>query len=380
MRFSDRYMKNNNKIKYLLVTDIPAPWREKVYENVHKHFGDAFHVVYCNYNEKRRLWEFPPGNHPKTFLKTITITSSGLKENYLNFGIIPFMLKHRPKIVVCFSLVPTIFITFALAKLIRAKLIVFADTWLGRDTDISQLQKWARKLAYGIVPDAYLGASMQTLNMYRFYNKKVDDQSLFISSLCADNDYFNKSLEGQTTDKKYDIMFSGRIVDLKNPKFFAEVATRVKEKLGRCSVLIIGEGDEQLKADMFRTFQDRGIDYDFPGFVKHSELPKYYSQSRLLLLPTSGDCWGVVINEAMITGVPIITTNMTAAAGELVLDGINGYVLPLDADLWANNIVSFLTDNEKLQQFSKAAKETVMNFNFEKAAAGIIQAIEYLER
>ena len=71
-------------MKYLLITDIPAPWREKVYENVYKKFGDEFQVVYCNYNEKRRLWKFPLGNHPKTFLKGITISMKGIKENYIN--------------------------------------------------------------------------------------------------------------------------------------------------------------------------------------------------------------------------------------------------------------------------------------------------------
>lgn len=373
-------MASNKKIKYLLVTDIPAPWREKVYEKVYKYFGDAFHVVYCNNNEKRRLWEFPFGKHPKTFLKTITITSDKLKENYLNFGIIPFLLKYRPKIVVCFSLVPTIFITFILSKLIGAKIIVFADTWLGRDTGISWLQKLARKIAYGIVPDAYLGASIQTLNMYRFYNRCVDDNSLFISSLCADNDYFKEYLEGKTIQKKYDIMFSGRIVNLKNPKFFAEVATKVKEKLGRCSVLIMGEGDAQLKDELLNKLKERGIAYDFPGFIKHRDLPEYYSQSKILLLPTSGDCWGVVINEAMISGVPVITTYMTAAAGELLLDGVNGYVLPLDVEQWTEKIVLLLTNDEKLQLFSSAARQKVTEFNFDKAASGIINAIEYVEK
>jgi glycosyltransferase involved in cell wall biosynthesis len=373
-------MANNNNIKYLLVTDIPAPWREKVYENVYKKLDPEFHVVYCNSNEKRRLWNFPLGNHPKTFLKGITISTENTKENYINWGIIPLMLRSRPEIVVCFSLNPTIFIVFAVAKLLKAKIIVFADTWLGRDTGLSLLQTWARKLAYGIIPDAYLGASRQTLNLYRYYNKNVEDERLFISNLCADNDYFMNKLMGMDIQKKYDIMFSGRIVDLKNPLFFAEVAARVKEKLGRCKVLIIGDGDEKLKKRIFQIFEEHGVDYDFPGFIKHSDLPEYYSKSRILLLPTSGDCWGVVINEAMISGVPVITTNMTAAAGELVLDGINGYVLPLDVDSWAEKIVSLLNDSEKFYQFSKAAKETVIGFNFKKASEGIIHAIEYVEQ
>jgi glycosyltransferase involved in cell wall biosynthesis len=373
-------MENRKRIKYLLVTDIPAPWREKVYEIVYSILGPDFHVVYCNSNEKRRLWEFPLGSHPKTFLKAITISIGNTKENYVNWEIIPFMVRKRPDVVICFSLNPTIFMVFAIAKLLKTKIIVFADTWLGRDRGLSLLQKWARMLAYGVVPDAYLGASIQTLNMYRYYNKNIDDKSLFISSLCADNDYFMKYLDSKSITKKYDIMFSGRIVASKNPLFFAEVAVKIKEKLGRCRVLIIGDGDEKLKTAMFQIFLKHGIDYDFPGFIKHNELPEYYSQSRMLLLPTSGDCWGVVINEAFISGVPVIATNMTAAAGEFVLDGRNGYILPLDSELWVEKIVSLLSDSKKLHQFSEAAKETAMGFNFEKAAEGIIHAIEYVEK
>lgn len=366
-------------MKYLLVTDIPAPWREKVYENVYKELKNDFHVVYCNYNEKRRLWKFPLGNHSKTFLKSVTIATKNTKENYLNPTIIPFILKHRPKVIICFSLVPTIFITLFLAKLIRSKIIVFADTWFGRDRNISLLQKWARKLAYGYFPDAYIGASRQTLRMYKHYNKNSNHEGLFLSPLCADNDYFNNYLKRKNISRKYDIMFSGRIVETKNPLFIADVAGKIKERRGQCSLLIIGDGDERIKNELFNKLKDNNIDYHYAGFVEHNKLPEYYSQARLLLLPTSGDCWGVVINEAMVSGVPVITTEMTAAAGELVIDEKNGYVLPMDPDLWAERIISLLEDPDKYEEFSKNAKVTVEEFNFNRAAMGILSAIRYLD-
>lgn len=367
-------------MKYLVITDIPAPWREKVYENIYKKYGNEFHVVYCNYNEKRRLWNFPLGSHPKTFLKTITYDKKGGKENYFNLGIILFLLKNRPRIVVCFSLNPTIFLSFFVLKLLKSKIVVFADTWLGRDKNITWAQKMARKLAYGVIPDAWLGASKQTLNMYKYYNKNVSDDCLFLSALCADNEYFRKYIEGKNIKKKYDIMFSGRITDSKNPLFFADVVSKVKEKRGSCSALVIGDGDEKLKDEMFKMLDENGIDYHFPGFIEHRKLPEYYSQSKILLFPTAGDCWGVIVNEAFVSGVPVITTNMTAAAGELVLDGKNGYILDMDSDLWAEKIAELLDDTQKLDQFSKCSKKTVRGFNFEKAAQGIIDAIEFLKR
>jgi glycosyltransferase involved in cell wall biosynthesis len=70
---------------------------------------------------------------------------------------------------------------------------------------------------------------------------------------------------------------------------------------------------------------------------------------------------------------------MTAAAGELVIDGESGYVLPLDSSLWAERICSLLDDEEKYNAFSQRARESVSAFSFERAAQGMIAAIEYLD-
>lgn len=365
-------------MKYLIITDTPTPWREKVYENVFNCFGNEFHVVYCRLKEDRRLWKFPLGKYPKTFLKGASVNGRNGKQRFINFGIIPFLLKHKPEVVVWFSFQPTIILALILCKLIKIKLACLSDTWLERDNDISWIQKFGRKIAYNYFSDAFIGVSKQTLKMYKFYNNNVKNDQLYLSALCADNKYFNQFMERKKIFKKYDLMFSGRIVDLKNPLFFAKVAAKVKERMGHCKVLIIGDGDEKLKYSMVSIFHKYDIDYDFPGYIAHSVLPQYYSMAKILLLPTSGDCWGVVINEAMIAGLPVITTNMTAAAGELVLDGFNGYVLPLDVEQWAEKITNLLRAPEVLKTFSDRAKETVNGFNFENASKGIIDAFDYL--
>lgn len=363
-------------MKYLLLTDIPAPWREKVYELVYKALGDEFHVVYSAHNEKRRLWSFAFGKHPKTFLKCLNISIKG-HERFCCPGIVPFILKHRPNTIVCFSFVPTIFLAFLVAKLMRIRVVVFADTWLGRDIKATIAQKLAKKFVFTFVADSFIGASKQTLRMYKHYNRKVRNDRLFLSPLCADNDYFLEYLKGKRIEKQYDLMFSGRIVETKNPFFFADVAAKVKHRRGHCKVLVIGDGNEDVKKRLFHSLEKNGITCHFAGFIEHTRLPEYYSQAKLLLLPTSGDCWGVVINEANICRVPVITTHLTAAAGELVLHERNGYVLKLDSDLWASKICSLLDNPQKLKAFSNNAYRTVTKFHFQTAANGIVNAFKY---
>jgi glycosyltransferase involved in cell wall biosynthesis len=81
----------------------------------------------------------------------------------------------------------------------------------------------------------------------------------------------------------------------------------------------------------------------------------------------------------MLAGTPVVTTGLTAAAGELVLDGQNGYVLPLDVERWADAIGGLLSSPEAWERFSKDAQATVREFNFDRAADGILAAFAYLE-
>jgi glycosyltransferase involved in cell wall biosynthesis len=359
----------------LLVTDYPAPWREKVYEAVHKELGNSFHVLYCTEKEGHRQWSFPLGTHTKTFLRTLTIRL-GRKERHISIGIIPFVLKHRPRALIAFSFNPTVLLALLAGRLVGSKLIIFSDTWLDRDRGIGRTQKWVRRIVYSQFADAFLGASLQTLRMFKHYRPDIPDDKLFLSALCADNDFFNETLKRAHVPRRYDLLFCGRIAPEKNPLFFAAVATRLKQRLGICSVLVVGDGDPALREQMLDAMRQGGVDVDYAGFVSHADLPRHYAQARVLLFPTSMDCWGVVLNEAMVSGVPVVTTAFTAAAGELVVDGENGYVLPLDLEAWVDAVEALLRDDAKWQSLSAQARATVSFFNFARAAEGIVASIQ----
>jgi glycosyltransferase involved in cell wall biosynthesis len=74
-----------------------------------------------------------------------------------------------------------------------------------------------------------------------------------------------------------------------------------------------------------------------------------------------------------------LTTPFTAAAGELVVDGKNGFILPLDADLWAQKASLLLKHDDLFQMFSDHARKSVEPFNFKTAAQGLISCFNYLE-
>lgn len=66
------------------------------------------------------------------------------------------------------------------------------------------------------------------------------------------------------------------------------------------------------------------------GFLSKETLWDYYRAADLFVLPTRSDVWGLVINEAIANGLPVITTEKCVAGQELVKDGINGHLVPVD--------------------------------------------------
>lgn len=365
---------------YLILNDIPTPWREPVFERVYHRLAGNVQVAYFKSNEKRRLWTFNLGNHPKTILPGFTITASE-GERFFNPAIVPFLLQRRPRFALLTTSMkdPTGWLAMIMCRILGTRVALLEDSWFGRERKINALQSLARRIVYNLFGDAFVGASRQTLALFKHYNSRLLPEQLFLSHLVADNDHFENRLKDRQIDRRFDIMFSGRIVPVKNPEFFAKVCAGVKAHLGSCRVLIIGAGHEGLKTAMREIFEKTGVEYEFAGFIPHEALPDYYAQARLLLLPTSADCWGVVINEAMLAGTPVITTEMTAAAGELVLDGQNGYVLPLDEEAWIQAVVKILRNPKEWERFSRHGQSKVREFNYDNAAAGILSAFKYLE-
>ena len=106
----------------------------------------------------------------------------------------------------------------------------------------------------------------------------------------------------------------------------------------------------------------------FIGFKTKEELQKYYLATDLFVLPTREDIWGLVINEAMACGLPIITTDKCIAGLELVKNGVNGYIVPVNAPKQTAQKIKecFLDDN--LVSYGKNSIAKIQDYTFEKMA------------
>ncbi|NRB39307.1 MAG: glycosyltransferase [Pseudomonadales bacterium] len=359
-------------MKIVLVTNIPAPYRETIHAIVSKHFKQNYTVIYCDERETNRVWRFNKGNYNSITLKKSTLT---YKDRYIHVNpeIWSKLSKINPDVVITMGgFNPTLLMAFFWSKLKRKKHIPMTDGWLKSEEDLSQVHYWIRKLVYQY-SDAYIGASKHSLNLYRSYH--CEEKSLFQSYLCADNERFYNN---DFSERKYDLLFSGQFIERKMPLFFVEVAKIIRQKKGNCSALILGSGPQE--KHFMEALKIAEIDVEYPGFASQDQLPGYYSSAKLYLFPTKQDPWGVVANEACAAGTPVITCEYAGAANDLIQNGINGFILPLDAQVWADKCIELLDNQNLHRKMSINARESVKPFNFQDAALGIINAINYAVR
>ena len=116
----------------------------------------------------------------------------------------------------------------------------------------------------------------------------------------------------------------------------------------------------------------------FLDFMKKEDLSKYYSVADIFVFPTREDIWGLVVNEAMAYGLPVISTDRCVAAIEMVRNGENGYVVPVNNVLELKKAVEKILNNRKLhQEMEKNALRTVLEkYTIEKMVQRHLEIFE----
>ena len=115
--------------------------------------------------------------------------------------------------------------------------------------------------------------------------------------------------------------------------------------------------------------QEYGLDnVHFVGFKTKDKLADYYKLSDVFILMTRGDVWGLVINEAMSHGLPIITSDKCVAGLELV-DRSNGFIVDSENSQQASDIIRLLYNNQSLvDKLSESSLKKISNYTIESMA------------
>jgi len=213
----------------------------------------------------------------------------------------------------------------------------------------------------------------------------ADEPCVFTAPNAVDNNFFaaqaeNTRAHAAVVREKLKlparfILFVGRLVREKGVFDLLEAYAKLDAGL-RSEVGLVFAGDGVCRAELAQQAKLIGPgEVCFPGFAQREDLAGLYALAETLILPTHSDPWGLVVNEAMACGLPIIVSNVAGCSADLVEDGWNGYVvLPRDAEKLSKAIDSLLRQPDVRRQMSARSSERIRNYSPEACADGLATA------
>lgn len=355
--------------KIALVVNEPPPYRIPVFNRVAAIPGVTLQVIFCCRREPNRLWDLPPIAFDAIYLRERITTVHG-RYIHNNPDVLLALDRFRPDVVVGNGFNPTHLYAMAWCMLRQRPYVPMTDGTLRSEQALSRLHAAIRRRVYRRAR-AFIAASRGGVALYLSYG--VSPSRCYQSCLCIDNVLFRPGPDAPPTSR--DFIFCGRLEPGKSPDVALEVADRCAGLLGRRTrLLFVGSGSMETSLRQMAAFVADRVDVEFHGFAAQRELPALYQSARLFLFPTRADVWGVVANEACAAGLPVIVTPEAGVAGELVIDGHNGYVQPLDAEAWARLAAGLLADDHRRLAFGRRSQVLVAPYDFEHAAQGIVDA------
>ena len=157
----------------------------------------------------------------------------------------------------------------------------------------------------------------------------------------------------------------------------AETRESGKQKAEIWSLVLLGDGP--LKSDLCRLISDIGLQNTvlLPGFKQYDELPAFYALARAFVHASAIEQWGLVVNEAMASGLPVIVSNRCGCATDLVQEGRNGFTFdPYNVGQLAELMTRISAVGFPLPEIGATGRNIIASWGLERFAAGFQGATE----
>jgi glycosyltransferase involved in cell wall biosynthesis len=173
-----------------------------------------------------------------------------------------------------------------------------------------------------------------------------------------------------------DILFSGQLILRKGADILIQAFSRIAPSHVYARLILLGDGPERrsLGEMVPEALRERVV---FLGHREPPLIPDIFASADVFCLPSRHDGWGVVINEAIGAGLPIVTSNAVGAGYDLVRDGVNGRVTQVgNIDELAAALRQLVGDPSIRAQYAAASSALALNWGLDEGASRWLTAAD----
>lgn len=355
--------------KVLFITNVPSPYRIDFFNEFGKYESIDLSVLFLEDEMKRSdrnsdwfgkdYTSFTPfffsSRHHKNLFKQICLIIKLLNQQYDEYIFGGYNLPIMLFMMVTLKLLGYPYSIEIDGALLKKESII---KYLIKRIIISSAGKW---YSPGDIPDKFLmhyGADKNNIFRYPFTSIR-QNEILTLKDFSVDSkmEYRNEL----KIKEKYVILAIGQFIPRKGFDVLLDAAISLPSNYG---IYIIGGIAPE---PYLKHVEKNGLtNVHFIDFKAKEELKCFYRAADIFVLPTREDIWGLVINEALANGLPVVTTKRCVAGLELVTNNYNGYIVDVDNSLQLTDAINLAIENS--ERLSANALTSIHNYTIESMA------------
>jgi len=279
------------------------------------------------------------------------------------------------------------------AKALGIPVLLRAESWLA-DRARSPLKLALKGLFFQALGSAIEGVlPIGSVNAAYWHHYFGDAVPQFLMPYAVDNGYFS-GLAAAAAPREQElrtelalepgrpiILFASKLQTRKHADHLMEAYRLMIEGLDKAApvpyLVIVGDGEERanLQAQAARHHLDS---VRFAGFRNQSELPRFFQLADVFVLPSRHEPWGLIVNESMASGCPVIVSTDVGSHADLVTDGVEGCVYPVgDVPALCKALRRVLSSPETTAAMGRAARARMETWSFEQDVQGLRAALSH---
>ena len=372
------------KVKLVVLTEIVSPYRIPVFNALAAREDIELHVIFlAETDPTQREW--------KVYKEEIKFSYQVLpswRRRYrgrnilLNRGLGAALSRVKPDVVLCggYNYLAS-WQALAWARKHRVPFLAWIES---TSRDARNNHRWVELFKKRFISrcDAFVVPGKSSTEYVRSFN--IPPSNIFVAPNAVDSAFFfQKSAEARAEGRLYReklglperfFLYVGRLVEDKGVfdllTAYGQLPRAVQEGIG---MVFVGNGPAQRELMCKAAELQCGL-IKFAGFVQREELPFYYGLAEACLLPTHSDTWGLVVNEAMACGLPIIITDVAGCMADLVEDQWNGLVVPSGRPSRLTVAMQRIAASPDGCLMGQRSQKRITEYSPESCAAGIAQA------
>jgi glycosyltransferase involved in cell wall biosynthesis len=310
----------------------------------------------------------------------------------LNWGIFSRLRKGRFDAVWVFGYSRLACVNAILAaKLLGIPVILRAESNLD-DHARSKLTLIAKQMLFALLrstTDCVLPIGKRNQEYWRHY--LGENFPAFLAPYAVDNDFFRrKAVEAAPHRESFRrelgldagrpvVLFASKLQTRKRCIDLVEAFIRLAPTPGAdppAFLLVVGDGEE--RANLETRVRESGLtSIRFLGFRNQTELPRFYDLCDMFVLPSYNETWGLIVNEVMNAGRPVIVTDQVGCQTDLVHDGLNGFVYSaFDVDSLTECLRKLIENPGLRTTMGENSLRIIQQYSFEQDVSGLRAALE----